>query len=368
MNKSFKTHKQIGASLVLTVMMTTVLLGFFALAIDVGYLFVMRNQLQNAADTAALSGANSLYPLVSSNPNWSLASSKATTAVQQNRADNSVLASGTIITGYWNITGSPTGLHASKVDVNNDYPAVEVTITKSGINGVVNAFFSGVLGIKTFSPSATAVAVAGISPSSTKENILPFVIQGCVFGLGANGSGKIINPVGEYQIDRPYGPTGSTCNTGQWTPLQATKDQSDKTIQNIIAALSAGGTSSKTFSIGDELFLQSGTKANLYNLLGDCSVAGNGKCGYVRAAITCPITGSCDTDVTNVVQKIVGFACVKVVDSSGKGNPKTITFQVVPQTDPNYKINCSMHDSSGIGPQGGATIPPKIVNYSGNIY
>ena len=152
MNKSFKLVKQQGASLVLTVMMLTGILGFFALAIDVGYLFVVRNQLQNAADSAALSGANYLYPLESTSPNWSLASSKATTTVQQNKVDNIALAVGTINTGYWNITGSPTGLHASKSDAisssNYDYPAVQVTITKTATNAVVNTFFAGVLGIK----------------------------------------------------------------------------------------------------------------------------------------------------------------------------------------------------------------------------
>ncbi len=368
MNKSFNIRKQLGASLVLTVMMLTMILGFFSLAIDVGYLFVVRNQLQNAADTAALSGANYLYPLVATTPNWDLARLRASSTVKQNTVDSKSLSTGTINTGYWNITGVPTGLHPSKLDPNNDYPAVEVVVTKAAANGVVNTFFAGVIGIKSFSPTATAVAVTGISPSHTRENILPFVIQGCVFGLGANGSGTIINPIGEFQIDRPYGPSGSTCNTGQWTPLQATEDQSDKTMKNIITALSEGGISAKTFSIGDALFLQSGTKANLYNLLGDCSVAGNGKCGYVTAAITCPASGLCNTDVTNVVQKIVGFVCVKVVDSSGQGNPKFITFQVVPQSDPNYKVNCNMHDSGGIGPPGGAITPPKLVNYSGNIY
>ena len=40
------------------------LLGFAALAIDVGYLFVVRNELQNAADAAALAGAGHLTPYI----------------------------------------------------------------------------------------------------------------------------------------------------------------------------------------------------------------------------------------------------------------------------------------------------------------
>ena len=57
----------------------TALLGFAALAIDVAYLLVVRNELQNAADAAALAGAPCLYAraecmnLTSTAPDWSAA-------------------------------------------------------------------------------------------------------------------------------------------------------------------------------------------------------------------------------------------------------------------------------------------------------
>ena len=367
MNKSCcKLVKQQGASLVLTVMILAGILGFFALAIDVGYLFVVRNQLQNAADTAALSGANYLYPLVNTSPNWGLASSKATSAVQQNKADNLALVVGTINTGYWNITGIPTGLHASKLDANNDYPAIEVNIAKTSSNGVVNAFFAGVLGINSFSPSATAVAVGGLSPGYTKENISPFVIPGCVFGVSVNGLGNLIYPDGVFQLERSYGPTKPACNTGQWTALQTTKDLTGNVIKGLINALSSGGTSSSNLSIGDMIFLQSGTSLNFYSLVNSCSIAGNAACGYVIATITCPVTGLCNGVLIDAVEQVVGFVCVEII--SANDFSKYMTYQVVPQSDPNYKLNCNMHDSGGIGPSGGATMPPKLVNYWGNVY
>ncbi len=398
MNKSFKLVKQQGASLVLTVMMLTGILGFFALAIDVGYLFVVRNQLQNAADSAALSGANYLYPLESTSPNWSLASSKATTTVQQNKVDNIALAVGTINTGYWNITGSPTGLHASKSDAisssNYDYPAVQVTITKTATNAVVNTFFAGVLGIKFFSPSATAVAVGGLSPGYTKENILPFVIPGCVVGVVANdsgtlkyynNSGALTYPDGQFQTESSYGASKPTCYTGQWTSLLI-NDPSGSAIIKTINALSSGGNSDDVFKIGDQLFLQSGTTAALYDLIGQCSVKGsvnkmdtagnatsyiaptNASCHYVIGAITCPSSGLCDGVLTDSFTQVVGFVCVMVVNANSADSSKYITYQVVPQSDPNYKLRCNMHDSVGIGPSGGAIMPPKLVNYWGNVY
>ncbi|MEL7606915.1 MAG: pilus assembly protein TadG-related protein [Sedimentibacter saalensis] len=46
-----------GQSIVLVTLMLTVLLGFGALAVDVGYMTFQRSRLQNAADSAALAGA-----------------------------------------------------------------------------------------------------------------------------------------------------------------------------------------------------------------------------------------------------------------------------------------------------------------------
>ena len=48
---------QKGTVIVLFALTLTVLLGFTALAIDIGDLYVGRNELQNAADAAALAGA-----------------------------------------------------------------------------------------------------------------------------------------------------------------------------------------------------------------------------------------------------------------------------------------------------------------------
>ncbi len=50
-----------GASIVIVGITIFVLIGFAALAIDIGHIYVVRNELQNAADAAALAGARVLY-------------------------------------------------------------------------------------------------------------------------------------------------------------------------------------------------------------------------------------------------------------------------------------------------------------------
>jgi len=56
-----KPRNQNGGVIVLVAVSMFVLLGFAALAIDVGHLVVARNELQNAADAGALAGAQVLY-------------------------------------------------------------------------------------------------------------------------------------------------------------------------------------------------------------------------------------------------------------------------------------------------------------------
>ncbi|MGD8765801.1 MAG: Tad domain-containing protein, partial [Desulfobacteraceae bacterium] len=54
-------NNQRGVSAVVIGICLFMLVGFIALAIDVGHLYVVRNELQNAADAGALAGARHLY-------------------------------------------------------------------------------------------------------------------------------------------------------------------------------------------------------------------------------------------------------------------------------------------------------------------
>ena len=53
------THRR-GAIVPLTALSLIALLGFVALAIDLGLLMIARNQCQNTADSAAMAGARAL--------------------------------------------------------------------------------------------------------------------------------------------------------------------------------------------------------------------------------------------------------------------------------------------------------------------
>ena len=88
------------------------LMGFGALAIDVGMMFLARNELQNAADAAALAAAQEFYYNGCTDcpqSRWTRTEDSARANIAINKSMNGSLSTGTVTTGWWNITGTPGG-------------------------------------------------------------------------------------------------------------------------------------------------------------------------------------------------------------------------------------------------------------------
>ena len=133
-----------GQALVLFVAALFVLMGIAALAIDVGHMYVVRNELQRSADTGALAGAS---------------------AFQQGPWDNTDLTSPTMALADARARGFATSdpvaqapLDASGVAVTFPAPdRIQVTTSRT-----VTLSFARVLGLPTQAITATAVAEAAI--------------------------------------------------------------------------------------------------------------------------------------------------------------------------------------------------------------
>lgn len=155
-------NRQRGAVAVMTALCLTVLIGTTALAVDLGRAWVVRNELQNAADAAALAGAGALGPNYAT-PNWTQAEMKAQSAITLNRTEGSLLLTAQVQSGYWNVTGTPAGLQSLPVPSPGAYdrPAVRVTVSRAaGQNGgPLPLVLAPIIGINTMPISATAVAV-----------------------------------------------------------------------------------------------------------------------------------------------------------------------------------------------------------------
>jgi Flp pilus assembly protein TadG len=191
--------KEEGNILVLTALALVVLLGFAALAIDVGVILTARTQLQDAVDAAALAGASGLLT------SQTLATTRAIGVAGSNDCLN-----------------QPVALNA--VDVT--FP----TSSRVQVQGrrLLNLFFARVLGVNT--ANLTATATAELSPLSGTPGLRPWAIPDLGWVLGQQAilkSGSLgapaTNPSFYYAVDYP------PLNRG--TPIPGANEYRDN-IQN----------------------------------------------------------------------------------------------------------------------------------------
>ena len=175
----------------LAAVMMVGLLGIAALAVDLGYFFVTRNELQNAADGAALAGTRTLGHIYQGLPyevqQGYVCDGGCADAIRDVAQDvaTSNKAGGVMMTvlvedvaiGYWDgdaFTESTTMITPDAVQV--------ITRRDEVANGPVTTFFARVLGIE--SGSVTAIATAALTGQSTKalgEIELPIGISSWFF-------------------------------------------------------------------------------------------------------------------------------------------------------------------------------------------
>jgi hypothetical protein len=308
--------RQYGSVMVLAAMMLVMILSFAALAIDIGYSRVVRNELQNAADAAALAGAAKLYPVnASGNPNFTAAHNQTVTALGWNKAANAVLSNSpgyVVSTGYWNFAGIPSSGWGTKkaIPPDTNYPAVKVTINKdetAGGNGAVNTFFAKVFGTNSTNNSATGVAVAGVSPGAITTGMFPFTISKCVYDWYTNPANDSSNhnysTTGLSSIIIAQSDTNgnalpdatSTCNSaGQLTTLYmgSTSNNDVKTLMSYttygqspdptnpapqykINAVTSTALPTSSYNMAPHTYnavtLVAGTLASAYSQANDCS-------------------------------------------------------------------------------------------------
>src|SRR5262245_33046552 len=88
-----RKQRRSGAMLVLVALCVVLLIGFCALAIDLGLVAVARSQCQNAADAAAMAGARTLNGDSANNNNYDNAGPNAVAAATANYVMNALITS-----------------------------------------------------------------------------------------------------------------------------------------------------------------------------------------------------------------------------------------------------------------------------------
>jgi type II secretory pathway pseudopilin PulG len=324
-NTGFSFDNEKGAVTILVAILLPVLLGVTAFAIDFGYTRIVRNQLQNAADAAALAACNHFYdrnPPIFSNPdelipNWNDAVTEALNAIPDNSADNNDLQTGTTETGWWDITqaypGSmwPDPLTSPPPDVPStaDHgPAIRVSVAKTGNqnDGPVLSFFGRIFGFGSYDGiNANATAVAA-SPGQVRPGaFIPVATAQDVVDTYYQTHNNVDNPI---VIGSPYHYGTDNTLAGQWTSM--TGGESDvPTVQGLIE-----NGNPAAINFGDEIFIQTGTKDTLFDSKNQPSIESI----YAGEDVVLPIVSGNINGQTGSFVELVGLVGFHII-CAGKG-------------------------------------------------
>lgn len=273
-----------GSVLVLVAVLLLALLGFAALATDIGHLAVVKGELQNAADAGALAGAAQLYYRDSGQPappDPSLAghvNPGANRAAQIAAAKNTSVRvpvevtigddnQGDVERGHWSV-GSRTftpnaslapiataGVSDADLDADTGFiNAVRVRVHRR--DTPVPTFFAQVLNYLGFEMSAEAVAYLGF-PRSFKAFDFDWPLAVCEESL-LDSSGKY--SCGQARLINSS--SSATANTGGWTNYSLCSDTApgDPVGGSSISAIFEAGKNPEDCDGRNEGFIEGGVE------------------------------------------------------------------------------------------------------------
>lgn len=218
--KLVKTNNN-GVAIIYVALALIALLAFVGLAIDLGYMYVTKTQLQNAADSAALAGAEKVKYIGpgGGNPNDLVQSTARTEAInfanrnqatKQNVAianDNTnVLSSSNDITvGHWNgTTYTPNATPVNAIQV-------RPRRTDDAPGGPVSLFFNKIFGWDTMGAAADAVAGLPIRAN----NFIALCTDTCSGVSTDPANPTVLNPARVYERN----PNAPGVTSFAWTSL-----------------------------------------------------------------------------------------------------------------------------------------------------
>ena len=339
---------QRGAVALMTALMLPVLIGAAALAIDLAYVHVVRSEMQNDADAAALGGAHELVDTATGVLHWSDAAARAQQTVSLNRAAGATMTDASVQTGYWNLKGSPALLQSLPMTPTAwDAPAVAVTLRKQdGQNlGPVRTFFARFWQVMGVNQQVTAVAAPSSPGLMLPGGLFPLAMAKCMYDTYWDSSVYPPRPRIDPATGKPYvfkigsGYHYGLCSSGEWSSLL-----DDKNDVGTIRQLIAKGNP-VNLEMGQNIWIEPGTKTTLYQATHDCSAAGDHSCEYVVV----PTVTQTDNHARS---PIMGFSCLHILDAS--------TSQKYVLAEMSNRCNVSL--AGGAGPNYGVLTPPSLVH------
>jgi len=271
-----------GSVLIMSTLALVALLGFAALAVDITHLTVVKNELQNSADAAALAGAAVLFN--SDDTINEDADDEAERVAVSNMSDQQLIDATEVTAqrGHWSFTDKTftansatdqvdwVNMTTQQCDTDTDYiNAVQVTVARND----VAAFFANVLGLTQFLASADAVAYIGfagtLEPGDVDQPIA--LCEQSILDENGNYScnmGRMINS----------GQDDLTGETGGWTSFEQDLDDEDGCIEsgtnsNDVKALVCGSGNPDPIALGKAVAALGGQADTAFASFIDCWMA-----------------------------------------------------------------------------------------------
>jgi hypothetical protein len=329
-----KFKGQRGVSVILVALLMVIFMGLAALAIDLGHLYLVRNELQNAADAGALAGARFLYNSNGTEVNPD-ANEIARDAAIANRSEKIAVEvnweggnSGDVQRGHWSFATKTFSENDSllpvdlwnttfeELDLNPDFiNAVQVTTWRKDFP--VAAFFARIFGFDKFTLSAKAVAYIGFAGTLTPRDVdQPIAI--CADSILQNGQytctvGRMINS----------GQQVASSETGGWTDFYQGSDACQGgTNAQTVRSLVCGSGNPDPIYLGKNIATNGGDIASAFKDLRDCWVSKTSQ--TVPWALTLPVI-SCDGNNVGTCEKVLGAVTVNIVWITGEGEDSHYT-------------------------------------------
>ncbi len=308
---------------------TVVFLGLAALAIDLGHLFVVRNELQNAADAGALAGARFLYDVngITVNPTANI---DAYNAAITNRSDKVPVDvhwsggnTGDIERGHWSFATRTFTPNASLLPVSLwDVSWDELDRNPDFINAIrvktrredkpATSFLAGIFGFKNFILSTEAIAYIGFAGT-----LAPFEVDQPI----AICSQSILSSNGEYSctVGRMInsGKLVAAHETGGWTDYNQVNPCLGGTNASDVRSLVCGNGNPEPIILGAPVSTNGGQISSAFKKFRDCWITKTGKMMPWKLTL---LVIDCPGNNVRPCESVAGAVTVNIVWITGEGD------------------------------------------------
>ncbi|MBE9581804.1 MAG: hypothetical protein IMF18_09315, partial [Proteobacteria bacterium] len=328
-------RNQRGATAILVALCLFALIGFGALAVDIGHLCVARNELQNAADAGALAGARFLYndDGTAVNTGANQIAHDAATANMSERVPVEVNwtggNAGDAQRGHWSFatrTFTPNdsllpadlwNVSTAELDADTDFiNAVRVTARRQSTP--IASFFARIFGHESFEGAADATAYLGFAGTLAPYDVdQPIAI--CEDSL-LTGDDQYTCNVGRMINS---GQDETTNETGGWTDFNQDDPCTGGTNAEAVKSLVCAEGNPETIFLGMDMATNGGEIQVAFDDLVQCWADNTSK---IRLwPVVLPVVDCGDQNNVGTCQEVVGAVEVNIVWITKAG------------TDPLYK-------------------------------